>query len=74
MTFEIHGLEMGGNVTSWKGVWVCDEYMKDRVSECVSKCVNECVNECERGLWVRGWQMDIKIRSRGREEFEIRMI
>ena len=24
---------------------MCDEYMKDTVSE----CVNECVNECERG-------------------------
>ena len=49
MTFKIHGLEMGGKVTAWKGVWVCDEYMKDTVSDCVSKCVNECVNECERG-------------------------
>ena len=45
MTFPIHGIEMGGKVTSWEGVLMCDEYMKDTVSE----CVNECVNECERG-------------------------
>ena len=42
MTFKIHGFEMGGKVTSLEGVWVCDEYMKDTVSECVRKCVNEC--------------------------------
>ena len=32
MTFKIHGLEMGGKVSSWEGVWMCDEYMKDTVT------------------------------------------
>ena len=26
---------------------MCDEYMKDTVSECMNKCVNECERGCE---------------------------
>ena len=46
MAFKIHGLEIGGKVTSWEGIWLCDEYMKDTVNECMSKCVNECERGC----------------------------
>ena len=61
MTFKIHGLEMGGKVTSWQGIWMWNEYMKDTVSECVN------VRVCEwmwKGLWVGGCQMDIRSESR----------
>ena len=40
---------MGGKVTSWEGVCMHDEYMKDTVSE----FVNECVNECQRGCGLK---------------------
>ena len=54
---------MGGKVTSWEGVWVHDEYMKDTVSECVSKCVNECMNEWERdcGLEDDKWASKVEV-------------
>ena len=35
MTFKIHGLEMGGKVTSGEGVWMYDGYMNNTVSEWV---------------------------------------
>ena len=65
MTFKIHGLEMGGKVTSWEGVRVCDEHMKDTVSECVRKCENECVNECERGCGLENEKWTSKLEVGG---------
>ena len=44
---------------------MCDECMKDTVSECVSKCVNECVNECERGCGLEDDKWTLKFEVGG---------
>ena len=66
ITFKVHGLDMGGKVISWEGVWMCDEYMKNTV--------NKCVNECERGCRLEDGKGTSKLESVGREKFAIRMI
>ena len=69
MTFKIHGSEMGGKVTSWEGVWMHDEYMKDTVSECVNECVNECERSC--GLEDDKWISELELEGK---EFAIVMM